>query len=126
MLNTLAMLFAQAENAAPPANGNPGGGGSGTLFMVQMLVVCGAFWYFFLYLPSKRERTRQANLLASIKKNDHVLTTSGIFGVVTNVSKETNKVTLRIDETTNAKLRVTLTSIAQVLGPESAAETPSK
>lgn len=123
MLNTLAIFFAEAQEVAQPAKDNPM---SGPYFMIQMLVVCGAFWYFFLYMPSKRERTRQANLFASIKKNDHVLTTSGIFGVVTDVSKETNKVTLRIDETTNAKLRVTLNSIAQVLGPEASAETPSK
>ncbi len=59
--------------------------------------------YFLFYLPSKRERTQQAALLAGIKKNDHVVTTSGIYGVVTDVSKDTNKVTLRIDESTGAK-----------------------
>ena len=65
---------------------------------------------------------------ASIKKNDRVLTTSGIIGVVTNVNKESNppEVTLRIDESTSAKLRVVLNSVAQVLGDETSADTPSK
>jgi preprotein translocase subunit YajC len=64
----------------------------------------------------------------ALKKNDRVLTSSGIIGVVTNVSKESNppEVTLRIDETTSAKLRVTLNSVAQVLGDEASAEAPSK
>ena len=119
MLNTLAILL--AEDAPPaPAPGNP------LLQFLPMIVVFAAFWYFILYLPMKRERARQAALLAAIKKNDRVLTSSGIYGVVTNVSKESNEVTLRIDETTNAKLRVTLNSVAQVLGDEPSADNPSK
>lgn len=123
MFNTLAILFAEGE-AAPPV----GGGGADPLMrMLPMyIVVIGAFWYFIIHLPSKRERARQAALFASIKKNDRILTSSGIFGVVTNISKESNEVTLRIDETTNAKLRVTLSSVVQVLGDESSADTPSK
>ena len=41
-------------------------------------------------------------------------------------AKSRIEVTLRIDETTNAKLRVTLNSVAQVLGDEPPADTPSK
>ena len=121
----LAMLFAEGD--APAAPVGPGAGsGSMLTSMLPMIVVFAAFWYFILYLPMKRERARQAALLAAIKKNDRVLTTSGIYGVVTNVSKESNEVTLRIDETTNAKLRMTLNSVAQVLGDAPAADTPSK
>jgi preprotein translocase subunit YajC len=65
-------------------------------------------------------------LLSSIKKNDHVVTTSGIYGVVTDVSKETNKVTLRIDESTGAKVRMDLTSIVRVLGDQPSADASSK
>ena len=126
MLNTLAILFAEAKVAALPRVALPRRGGSLLTSMLPMIVVFAAFWYFILYLPMKRERARQAALLAAIKKNDRVLTTSGIYGVVTNVSKESNEVTLRIDETTNAKLRVTLNSVAQVLGDEPSADTPSK
>ena len=120
MLNTLAILFAEGDPA--------GGGGNGGMLtsMLPMIVVFAAFWYFILYMPMKKEKARQAALFAGIKKNDRVLTTSGIYGVVTNVSKESNEVTLRIDEATNAKLRVTLNSIAQVLGGEPSADTPSK
>ena len=127
MLNTLAILFAADEGAPAPAAPAPGGGGNLLSSpMIPMIVVFAAFWYFILYLPMKRERARQAAMLASIKKNDRVLTSSGIYGVVTNVSKESNEVTLRIDEATNAKLRVTLNSIAQVLGDESTADNPPK
>lgn len=85
-----------------------------------------AAMYFLFYLPSKRERTRQAAMLSGIKKNDHVITASGIYGVVTDVSKDTNKVTLRVDETTGAKIRMELSSIARVLGDEPAGDASSK
>ncbi len=117
MLNTLALLLAQAGGGA--GGGNGGGqpnSGNALLSFLPMIVIVAAFFYFIIFLPTKRERARQAALLDSIKKNDRVLTTSGIYGVVTNVSKESNEVTLRIDENTNAKLRVTLNAIAQILG----------
>ena len=123
MLNTLAVLFAEGEGGG---GGAGGGGGSNLNFMLPMIAIFAAFWYFILYSPMKRERARQAALLAAIKKNDRVLTSSGIYGVVTNVSKESNEVTLRIDEATSTKIRVTLTSIAQVLGDEPPADTTSK
>jgi preprotein translocase subunit YajC len=124
MLITLAFLFADGDPAG--AAGNPPG--NPLLSMLPILAVILAFWYFILYQPMQRERARQASLLAGIKKNDRVLTTSGILGVVTNVNKDSRppEVTLRIDETTNAKLHVTLVTIAQILGDEPSADNPSK
>jgi preprotein translocase subunit YajC len=118
-LFALTTLFA----ADPPAGGAQGGGVG---FLVQMGLILAAAMYFLFYLPSKRERTRQANVLSGIKKNDHVMTTSGIYGVVTDVSKETNKVTLRIDESTGAKVRMDLTAIVRVLGDQASADASSK
>jgi preprotein translocase subunit YajC len=126
---SLATLFAEGDAGGAPAT--PQGGaqqGSPVLFILQMCMLFAAGWYFLFYLPMKRERARQAALLAGIKKNDRVLTSSGILGVVVGVNKDSHppEVTLRIDETTNAKLRVTLNSVAQVLGGEPSADTPSK
>ncbi len=123
MLFALATLFADDKAPAGGAGARPAGDPT---FMISMVVVFAAFWYFILYRPTKRERARQAALLAAIKKNDRVLTVSGIYGVVTNVNKESNEVTLRIDESTGAKLRVTFNSISQVLGDEPAADASSK
>jgi preprotein translocase subunit YajC len=127
ILFALAALFADGNGAgggaAPGAGGQQGGG---VMFLVQMGIVLAAAMYFLFYLPSKHERTRQATLLSGIKKNDHVVTTSGIYGVVTDVNKETNKVTIRIDESTGAKMRMELTSIVRVLGDEPATNGSSK
>jgi preprotein translocase subunit YajC len=118
----LTTLYAAADSGA--AGGKQSA--SDPYFVPMMVIVFAAFWYFILYKPMKREKARQANLLAAIKKNDRVLTTGGIYGVVANVNKEANEVTLRVDESSGAKIRVTFNSIAQVLGDEPAADASSK
>ena len=47
-----------------------------------------------------------------------MVTVGGIIGVVTNVDRDKNEVTLKVDESTNTKLRLTLGSIARVTGDE--------
>ena len=43
------------------------------------------------------------------------MTSSGIYGTVANVDREADRVTLKIDEASNAKITVTLSSLARVL-----------
>ncbi len=64
--------------------------------------------------------------MAAVKKNDRVVTTGGIYGVVANVHAEADEVTVKVDETTNTKLRMTLGSIARVLGDEAADDKSSR
>ena len=77
--------------------------------------------WMLLYRP-ERERTRQQELLAGLKKNDRVITTSGIYGTVANVDREADRVSLRVDEAGNVKIAVTLSSIAKVLGESASPE----
>ena len=65
-------------------------------------------------------------MLAAVKKNDRVVTAGGIYGVVTNVHQEADEVTVKVDEATNTKLRVTLSSIVRVLGSEQSDEAAKK
>jgi preprotein translocase subunit YajC len=58
---------------------------------------------------------KQQDLLKALKRNDRVVTSSGIYGTVANVEREVDRVTLKVDEASNAKLTVTLASIAKVL-----------
>lgn len=100
-----ATLFAQA------AGGDP--------FPMSMLILPISIllmYWLLIARPQKREMMVKADMLRNLKKNDHVVTTSGIYGVVTNVRPDANEVTLRIDESSNAKLRMTLTSISRVVG----------
>ena len=90
------------------------------------LVLIVVVFYFMLIRPQRREQARRRDMLAAVKKNDRVITAGGIYGVVTNVHREADEVTLKVDETTNTKLRMTLSSITSVLGDAPAEDSGSK
>ncbi len=79
--------------------------------------------YFLLFRPEREKVRRQQQILAGLKKNDRVVTSAGIYGTVANVDRPADRVTLRIDDA--AKLTVTLSSVARVLGDTPAGEAAS-
>jgi preprotein translocase subunit YajC len=125
LLSSLVLAAAEAPGAAPAAPEAPTGG-----FWQSPLPLMGAIMILFFYLmviqPQRKQQKRRLQLLAAVKKNDRVLTASGIYGVVTNVDRAADEVTIKVDEATNTKLRVTLSSIAQVVAGEASEETASK
>jgi preprotein translocase subunit YajC len=96
------------------------GGGDAMPFLPSLLplIAIGVLFYFLLIRPQRREQSRRQTMLEAVKKNDRVITTGGIYGVVTNVHREADEVTVKVDEATNTKLRLTLGSITRVLGDE--------
>ena len=99
-----------------------GKGAAGLASLILPFVVIGALFYFLLVVPQKRDQKRRQQMLSAVKKNDRVLTIGGIYGVVTNVQVDTDEITIKVDENTNTKLRLSLGSIARVLNEESAEE----
>lgn len=91
---------------------------SSVIMMLTLWVPLILVFYFLLIRPERRERSRRQAMLSRLKKNDRVLTVGGIYGVVTNVHREANEVTLRIDDANNTRVRCTLSAIAQVLAEE--------
>jgi preprotein translocase subunit YajC len=79
------------------------------------LVAIAAAAYLLLFRPERERVKKQQELLATLKKNDRVVTASGIYGTVAAVDREADRITLKIDEATNTKLTVTLSSVARVL-----------
>ena len=84
------------------------------------LIIIGFLFYFLIYRPQRRERDERTRMLENLKKNDRVVTAGGIYGTVVNVQKDSDEVAIKVDESTNTKLRVTRGSIAQVLTGEPA------
>jgi len=68
---------------------------------LPLLIILFAVFYFIIMRPHSREQSRRKAMLAAVKKNDRVLTIGGIYGVVTNVHREADEVTLKVDEATN-------------------------
>ncbi|HBO42376.1 MAG TPA: preprotein translocase subunit YajC [Planctomycetaceae bacterium] len=92
---------------------------SGFMQIALLVLPIGLFFYLFLIRPQRREQAERQKMLDAVKKNDRVVTIGGVYGVVANVNKEANEITVKVDEATNTKLRLTLGSIARVLGDES-------
>lgn len=105
----------QAQPAATP--GQPPGvepdPNKGFMMMIMMLGAMFAIWWFLVLRPQKKERDALQRQLDGLKKNDRVLTTAGIYASVHAVRD--NLVVLKIDEDSDAKMRVTRNSIAKVL-----------
>lgn len=101
LTNSLLFAVEEAEPAGPL---------DGWTNMLCPMVAIMFLFYFLIMRPQKQEQARRA-MLSSVKKNERVLTASGIYGVVTNVDVEANEVTIKVDEATNTKLRMTLNSV---------------
>jgi preprotein translocase subunit YajC len=70
----------------------------GAMQMIFMLVVFGAVFYFMIYRPQARRSKEHRNLMASIAKNDEVLTTGGLIGRVVKTSDENAYVQIELNE----------------------------
>lgn len=68
--------------------GSGAGAGAG---MLQMILVWGVFivaMYFLLLRPQKKEQKRLSAMLASLEVGDVVVTTSGFYGVLIDITDE--------------------------------------
>ena len=81
------------------------GGSSGFLFLLPYLAIFVVF-YFLLIRPQQKERKRveeEARLFReSLKNGDKVITSGGIYGVVTSVRDDT--IQLRIADATKVEI----------------------
>ena len=122
MNSALSSICLLAQDAAPP---NP----FGSMMPIITITIIFFLYIFIVQRPNmKREQDARRAPLDNLKKNDRVLTTSGIYGVVTNVQRDSDEVTIRIDENTQTKLKITLNAVQRVLndgadGKESKSET---
>ena len=91
-----------------------GNGGSPWGLLPSMVVIFMLF-YFLMIRPERQKQHAHRERLASLKKNDRVITVGGIHGVVTNIHREADQVTLKVDESSGTKIPFTLGSISQVI-----------
>ena len=90
------------------AEGAAGGGSLvETLFANPLipLMLTMAFLYFLLLRPDRQKRKQTELLLASLKKNDHVVTVGGICGTIVAATPDSKVVTIRVDDSNGTKLR---------------------
>lgn len=111
------VLLAEAAEGDKPADAKEGAGGlfgGGCVTFLPFLLI-GVLFYFMMIVPQRREQKKMRLMIAELKKNDRVVTAGGIFGTVVNAQKESPYVTIKVDESSNTKLKVMRTSISRVL-----------
>lgn len=99
-----------AQEAAPEAEQAP----TGPNFLLPLIAIFFLF-YFLILRPQKNKEQAMRTMIDSLKEKDRVVTLGGIHGVVTNVQRDQEMVTVRIDESTGAKIRVGASAIARVV-----------
>ncbi len=62
--------------------------GSSMMVLVIYIVVIGVAMYFFAVRPQRKEQKRMQALINSVEVGDTVVTTSGFYGVVIDITDE--------------------------------------
>ena len=67
-------------------------------------------FYFLLIRPQKKVQDDHRKMIVSLKKNDEIITSGGIHGIIANVKEAT--ITLKVDD--NVKVEVQKSSVASI------------
>ncbi len=89
---------------------------SNIIVIVLYVVVIGAFFYFAMIRPQKKEQKRMGALLASMEVGDSVLTSSGFYGIIIDITDDT--VIVEFGNNKNCRIPMQKTAITQVEKPE--------
>ena len=103
------LLDAAAADAAQPVGG---GIGFTLMYAVVMIVI----FYFLLIRPQKKEQKKINEMVAGMEIGDVVLTTSGFYGVVIDITEE--DVIVEFGSNKNCRIPMSKSAIAQVEKPE--------
>ena len=96
----------------PPWYASPG---FTQLFPIILIV---AVFYMFLYKSKKKTESKRTDMLSQLKRGDRVQTIGGILGSVVEVRD--NEVVVKVDESTNTKMRFTRSAIHRVIEDDAA------
>ncbi len=101
-------LLALMTPTQPGTEPNPTGQ---ILQTVGMFVILGVMFYFLLIRPQQKQRKEQENMIKNVKSGDRILTTGGIYGIVTNVKEKS----LMLKIADNVKIEITKSAIGSVI-----------
>jgi preprotein translocase subunit YajC len=94
------------------ATGSPFGGG----FLVMMFGLL-ALMIIMQVMAGRREKKKRAELMASLKKGDKVMTIAGILGTIEHLRDD--EVVLKVDPNLNAKITFSRSAIQTIISPSS-------
>lgn len=80
--------------------------------MVVYLVLIFGFLYFFMIRPQKKEQKKMAAMLSTLAVGDCVLTSSGFYGIIIDITDDT--VIVEFGNNKNCRIPMQKSAIAQV------------
>ena len=86
--------------------------GNGLWSMLIMFVLIFAVMYFFMIRPQQKEQKNKQAMISAIEVGDTVLTTSGFYGVLIDISDE--DVIVEFGSNKNCRIPMQKAAIAQV------------
>ena len=92
------------------------GGAGGMIGMVVWLVILFVFMYFLMIRPQKKEQQKKAMMLNDVAVGDTILTTSGFYGTIIDLSDDT--VIVEFGSNKNCRIPMQKEAIAMVEKPE--------
>ena len=84
----------KAQDVADPEGFNP---------MMPAFIAIGLVFLFTMFRGPAKEKRKRQDLLKSLKKNDRVVTHTGIIGTIANVSNDYREITLKVEDSTRIK-----------------------
>lgn len=87
-------------------------GGSMIGVILMYVVIFGVFFYFVMYRPQKKEQKKMNAMLSSLEIGDSILTNSGFYGVVIDITDDT--VIVEFGNNKNCRIPMQKTAISQV------------
>ena len=88
------------------------GGTMGMGVIILYVVVIGAFMYFAAIRPQKKEQKRVNAMLANMEVGDVVVTTSGFYGVLIDITED--DVIVEFGSNRNCRITMKKSAIAEV------------
>ena len=82
------------------------------LMILGYIVVFGALLYFVAIRPQKKEQKKQQELMNSMETGDSVLTTSGFYGVIIDITDDT--VIVEFGSNKNCRIPMQKSAIVQI------------
>ena len=91
---------------------SPAGGTGALLSLVIPLAIFFLLMYFMIMRPQKKEQQRVKSMLAAMEVGDTVVTTSGFYGVLINITEE--DVIVEFGNNRNCRIPMRKSAIAEV------------
>lgn len=95
--------------------GAAAGDGMGTLMIIEIVLIIAVF-YFVMLRPQKKEQKKMAAMLAALEIGDCVLTSSGMYGIIIDITDDT--VIVEFGNNKNCRIPMQKSAITQVEKPE--------